>query len=42
MDEPREQRAPDEQDDLDQENPIEYEEDYDWSKHNFDNDPDWR
>ena len=29
-------------DDRDQENPFEYTEDYDWSKHDFDNDPDWR
>ena len=29
-------------DDRDQESPFEYTEDYDWSKHDFDNDPDWR
>ena len=32
----------DEHDDRDQENPCEYTEDYDWSEHDFDNDPDWR
>lgn len=29
-------------DDRDPENPSEYSESYDWSKHDFDNDPDWR
>ena len=29
-------------DDRDQENPFEFSEDYDWSKWDFDNDPDWR
>jgi hypothetical protein len=25
-----------------EESPVEYSEDYDWSKHDWDNDPDWR
>lgn len=29
-------------DDRDQENPCEFTEDMDWSKWDFDNDPDWR
>lgn len=29
-------------DDRDQENPCEYSEGYDFSNHDFDNDPDWR
>ena len=29
-------------DDRDQENPSEYGKDHNWSKHDFDNDPDWR
>lgn len=29
-------------DDRDQENPAEYSEKYDWSRHDFDSDPDWR
>lgn len=32
----------DEFSDLDQENPCEYSEDYDWSEHDFDSDPAWR
>ena len=28
--------------DQDQDSPYEYTEGYDWSKHDFDNDPDWR
>lgn len=28
-------------DDRDQENPMEFSEDYDWSKWDWDNDPDW-
>jgi hypothetical protein len=29
-------------DDRDQSSPFEYSEDYDWSGHDFNNDPDWR
>jgi hypothetical protein len=29
-------------DDRDQNNPCEFSEDFDWSKWDFDNDPDWR
>jgi hypothetical protein len=28
--------------DSDEESPVEYTEEYDWSRHDFDNDPDWR
>jgi hypothetical protein len=28
-------------DDLDQDNPCEYSEGYDWDEHDWDNDPDW-
>ena len=28
--------------DCDEESPVEYTEKYDWSRHDFDNDPDWR
>ncbi len=28
--------------DSDEESPVEYTEEYDWSQHDFDNDPDWR
>lgn len=30
------------EDDRDPNNPAEYSESYDWSKHDFDSDPDWR
>ena len=29
-------------DDSDEESPVEYTEEYDWSRYNFDSDPDWR
>jgi hypothetical protein len=29
-------------DDRDKDSPFEYSEGYDWSKHDFDSDPDWR
>jgi len=32
----------DERSDVDQENPTEFSESYDWSNWDFDNDPDWR
>lgn len=36
------ERPSDEHDDRDPMNPVEYTEGYDWSRHDFDSDPDWR
>lgn len=37
-----EEKPADERSDVDQHNPCEFSENYDWSKHDFENDPDWR